>query len=115
MLKICSNKYYQKLIILGVVGGAIILTLFAWLSTRLSPTQQLLAIDAARAIGDEHNAAVRYRRIMEMSPELDFSRDFNEPHDSLTFKYPWRTKDHPDIAEWISARQHILTALQEAS
>lgn len=89
-----------------------------WLSEQLtvrSVDRRLAAIEAARAIPDEQNAAVIYDRLMK-----DYGRSqvpwgvVNNETDTTT-KEAWTAAENPRLAEWIRQQQDLITGLLEAA
>ena len=77
--------------------------------------EELAALQAKYAIPDEENAALIYDKLFE---EMD--SDSNEPDFFVQSKPssrdgPWLSKDHPEMAEWLKARQSIIEKLLEAA
>ncbi|MDH4242083.1 MAG: hypothetical protein OEW48_21180, partial [Phycisphaerae bacterium] len=78
--------------------------------------EQLAAIEAARAIPDEENAAIIYNQLLENYDESLLSPDFmDDDLDYLTLREPWLSKDYPELAEWLKDRQDIISTLLQAS
>lgn len=78
--------------------------------------EQLAAIEAARAIPDEENAAIIYNQLLEDYDESLLSPDFlDEDLDNLTSREPWLSKDYPELAEWLKDQQDTISTLLEAS
>jgi len=78
--------------------------------------EQLAAIEAARAIPDEENAAIIYNQLLENYDESSLSPDFlDEDLDNLTSHEPWLSKDYPELAEWLKDQQDTISTLLKAS
>jgi len=78
--------------------------------------EQLAAIEAARAIPDEENAAIIYNQLLEDYDESLLSPDFmDEDLDNLTSREPWLSKDYPELAEWLKDQQDTISKLLQAS
>jgi hypothetical protein len=98
----------------GVVmlAAAVLLALlwFSELLTRRSAEQQLAAIEAARAIPDEQNAALIYT---ELAATTDLAS--NQPRflASEARTEPWLSADHPEAAQLVKNHQVTIRALQE--
>jgi hypothetical protein len=100
-----------------VMLAAAVLLALLWLSellTRRSVEQQLAAIEAARAIPDQENAAIIYDRLMK-----DYGRSqvpwgvVNNATDT-TPKEPWLSEDNPQLATWIKGQHALIAGLLEA-
>jgi hypothetical protein len=81
--------------------------------------EQLAAIEAARAIPDEENAAIIYNQLMQdpnATSLLDYRPGFlDDDSDNLTARQPWSGKEYPELAVWIKEQQHVIDRLLEAS
>ena len=98
----------------AMLAAAIVLALL-WLSDRLtqhSAEQQLAAIEAARAIPDEENAAVIYSEVLENRDSVSGQPDFLS---MAGLSGPWLSADHPQAAEWLQGHQSDMNKLLEAS
>jgi hypothetical protein len=96
-----------------MLAAAIVLALL-WvgeLLTRHSAEQQLAAIEAARAIPDEENAAVIYTELLATTDLVS-----NQPRflASEGRTKPWLSEDHPDAAEWLCKHQDSIARLMQA-
>jgi hypothetical protein len=77
--------------------------------------EELVALEAKRAIPDEENAAIIYNQLLE----IPFP-DGNEPEFFVRSRpsarsVPWLSKDHPEMAEWLEKQEAIVATLIEAS
>ncbi|MHC4155356.1 MAG: hypothetical protein ACYST6_10610 [Planctomycetota bacterium] len=98
-----------------VMLAAAVLLALLWISDRLtehSAEQQLAAIDAARAIPDEQNAAVIYSEVLENRDSVSGQPSFLSM-DGI--RGPWLSADHPESAEWLRGHQSQINRLLEAS
>ncbi|MBW8039071.1 MAG: hypothetical protein FVQ85_03630 [Planctomycetes bacterium] len=77
--------------------------------------EQLAAIEAARAIPDEENAAIIYNQLLENYHESSLVPDFMDELDYVTGLEPWSSKDYPELAEWLDGRQETISTLLLAS
>jgi hypothetical protein len=77
--------------------------------------EQLAAIEAARAIPDEENAAIIYNQLLENYLESSLVPDFMDEIDYVTGLEPWSSKNYPEFAEWLKDRQDTISTLLEAS
>lgn len=81
--------------------------------------EQLAAIEAARAIPDEENAAIIYNVLLQdanATSLLDTRPGFlDDDSDNLTARQPWSGKEYPELALWIKEQQHVIDRLFEAS
>jgi len=99
-----------------IVIAAIICCLFWTVWKHKSVDEQLAAIEAARAIPDEENAAIIYNQLLEDYDESSLSLDFlDEDLDNLTSHEPWLSKDYPELAEWLKDQQDTISTLLQAS
>ena len=81
-----------------------------------SVDKQLAAIEAARAIPDDENAAIIYNQLLENYDESSLSPDFlDDDLDNLTRYEPWLSKDYPELTEWLKDQQDTISTLLEAS
>lgn len=76
-----------------------------------SALDQLKAIEAARAIPDEENAATHYTRIVEMDPQLQLPEVPGQNIEYITRASPWRSHEYPEVAEWIQSHNPVIEAL----
>lgn len=116
-----------------------------WKSYSLVIDEEIAALDAKRAIGDEENAAVIYNQLfadygkfndpkpvyddpnspltafiekfqIRNIPESGIYPDFwNDELDNMTLSDPWSSKDHPELAEWLDGLKEPFDLLQQAS
>jgi len=78
--------------------------------------EELAALQAKYAIGDEENAAVIYNRLLENHDDADFEPDFLDPEAySLTESQPWTGQDYPELAEWLAGHKDTIATLIEAT
>jgi hypothetical protein len=86
---------------------------------RRSADERLVEIEAARAIPDAENAALIYNRLLQ---DPNAAAVLENPSDSLveeiytrrTLYEPWLSKDHPELAAWLTQHQFIIDGLMEA-
>ncbi|MHC4618195.1 MAG: hypothetical protein ACYTEQ_10635 [Planctomycetota bacterium] len=96
------------------LAAALVVLVFLWISGRWgirSAEEKLAAINAARAIPDDENAAVIYTQLAETT---DLASDQPEFLSGGGFSGPWLSADHPEAAEWLRARQSAIARLMEA-
>ncbi len=115
----------RKRIWLVPVGIALLAVIVGFLWTagvfgnRRSADERLAEIEAARAIPDSENAAIIYDELLRDSHAtslLDYCPDFLQgPVFNQRLNEPWRSRDHPELAAWISENQYIIDKLVEAS
>ena len=89
-----------------------------WLRSRLtlqSAEQQLAAIEAARAIPDEENAATIYERLMKDYGRSEVPWGVVNINTDTTPDKPWLSDDNPQLATWIEGQQPLIAGLLEAS
>ena len=100
-----------------VVAITVLIVCLLWSRWNLnSVDEQLAAIEAARAIPDEENAAIIYNQLLENYDESSLSPDFmDDDLDNLTRFEPWLSKDYPELAEWLKEQQDTISTLLEAS
>jgi len=77
--------------------------------------EELAALQAKYSVPDEENAALIYDKLFET-----MNGDQNEPEFFLQSSpsskdEPWLSKDHPEMAEWLTGHQHKITMLLEAA
>jgi hypothetical protein len=89
-----------------------------WLSDILtvrSPEQQLAAIEAARAIPDEQNAAVIYKRLFEDWTARNASVDMEKRlgAEAIIFE-PWSSEEYPEADAFLETEQRTMRLLREA-
>jgi hypothetical protein len=107
--------WYVAVVILTVAIGCYFLSKTDLLKFQ-TVDEQLAAIEAARAIPDEENAAIIYNQLLEDYDESSLSPDFlDEDLDYLTSREPWLSKDYPELAEWLKDQQDTISTLLEAS
>ena len=98
--------------------GVIIIALIIWVFLPEDDTDwrpytfddELAALEAKRAIPDEENAAIIYNQLLESHAD----EDFNMPED-FPIREPWKSQDHPEIAEWLKQHQMTIQTLMEAA
>jgi hypothetical protein len=99
----------------AMLAAAIVLALL-WLRSRLtrqSAEQQLAAIEAARSILDEENAAHLYRKLLDSYNEAEFSSYLMDTQTYyVTRRRPWRSADYPELAAWLQGQQDTIAKLK---
>ncbi len=94
-----SSKSQKKYIILTACVAALLI-LFVVLypsDTRISADKQLEAIEEARFVPDEENAATIYKQLFADFNENDFnSTATGIDISSSEFTRPWRSEDYPE-------------------
>jgi hypothetical protein len=103
---------------MAMLAAAAVLALL-WISGRLtshSAEEQLAAIEAARAIPDEENAARFYSELLAAYDEAEFSSYLmrNQTY-YVTQHQPWRATDYPELARWLQTQRDTIAELLEAS
>jgi hypothetical protein len=99
---------------IALLAAAAVLALL-WLTERLtvaSAEQRLAAIEAARAIPDEENAAVIYSEVLENRDSVSGQPDFLS---MAGLRGPWLSADYPEAADWLQAHQSEIGKILEAS
>jgi hypothetical protein len=97
-----------------MLAAAAVLALL-WISDRLtshSAQEQLAAIEAARAIPDEENAAVIYTEVLVTTDLVSGQPSFLSMGG---MRGPWLSTDHPEAAQWLRGHQSQIDRLLEAS
>ncbi|HUT30146.1 MAG TPA: hypothetical protein VMX13_10170 [Sedimentisphaerales bacterium] len=103
--------------VLVFLGTALVILVFLWISRRAgtpSIEQQLAAIEAARAIPDEENAAVIYNELLETVYVYSTQPAFVVMTDPAAISGPWLSKDHPETAAWLRGHESTILKLKEA-
>ncbi len=113
--RMAKRIWYVAIAILALAIGCYFLLKTGLLDFR-TIDEQLAAIEAARAIPDEENAAIIYYQLLEDYGGSEFSTNFlsNEVY-SLTIRQPWLSKDYPELAQWLKDQQDIISTLLLAS
>ncbi len=103
--------------------GAVVIALIVWVFLPQETEgwrpytfdEELAALEAKRAIPDEENAARIYNELLEI-PFLDGNEPefFTQTRPSAK-SGPWRSVNHPEMADWLSKQQVIIHKLMEAS
>jgi hypothetical protein len=96
----------------AMLTAAAVLVLL-WVLQRLtmrSVEQRLAAIEAARAIPDEQNAALIYNQLFLTGDRPDF---FARTYPSAIYG-PWLAADHPQTAAWLKKHEATIAKLLEA-
>jgi len=106
-----------RVAVIALITAAVICCLI-WISRSWkfqSVDEQIAAIEAARAIPDEENAAVIYNQLLENYDENALSIRWvdDKAYDSAS-DGPWQSKDYPKVAQWVEDRQDIILKLLEA-
>ncbi len=114
-----DNRRRRWLWFVAIAVGAVAAVLLCLMGIGLLRTRgvdaRLAAIEAARAVPDEQNAALLYDRIM-----ADYDDAYLEPAyltdqtEWKTRKAPWRSEDWPELALWINERSDVIARLLEA-
>ncbi len=110
---------YRKWFWAGV--GCVILALIIWVFLPDSSEgwrpytfdEELAALEAARAVPDEQNAALIYNRLLS----TDESFEPNIPDPKIYWKARkkmWMSKDYPYLAEWLKQQQKTIEVLKQA-
>lgn len=103
----------------AIILAAVVALTLLWLSDRLtlrSAEQQLAAIEAARAIPDEDNAAVIYNTLAGSSLAFQSAEDdLGVAVDRATRTLPWTASDYPEAAQWVQEHQGLMETLLKAS
>ena len=100
-----------------VVAITVLIVCLLWSRWNLNYVdERLAAIEAARAISDEENAAIIYNQLLENYDESALSLNFlDDETDNLTSRGPWLSKDYPELAEWLKEQQDTISTLLQAS
>ncbi len=80
-----------------------------------SATARLAAIEAARAIPDEQNAAVIYDRLMTEYGQPSLPQGIVNISSDRTRTEPWLSEDNPQLAAWIKEQQGLIDGLLQAA
>jgi hypothetical protein len=76
--------------------------------------EELAALEAARAIPDEENAATIYNKLLETYDANAFDATLAEPNvKDLPMTELWSSKDYPKLAEWLKGHQNTIETLME--
>ncbi len=102
-----------------VLGIAMVILGLLWQSGVLdyqTIDERLAAIEEARAIPDEENAAIIYNRLLEDYDESSLSPNFidSNTHNLIRSEW-WLSKDYPEVAEWLKEQESTISMLLEAS
>jgi hypothetical protein len=105
--------------VLVFLGTALVILVFLWIRHRAgtpSIEQRLAAIEAARAIPDEENAAHLYRELLDSYNKAEFSSYLMDRQTHyVTQRRPWRSADYPDLADWLQGQQDTIDKLKHIS
>ncbi len=113
--RMAKRIWYGAIVILALAIGCCFLLKTGLLNSQ-TVDEQLAAIEAARAIPDEENAAIIYYQLLDNYDESSLSPDFmDDDLDYRTRLQPWLSNDYPELAEWVKDRQDIISTLLEAS
>lgn len=116
-IKRTKKRVWLAAIVVAITVLIVCLLWSRWNSN--SVDERLAAIEAARAIPDEENAATIYNVLLQdanATSLLDTRPGFlGDDSDNLTFRQPWSGKDFPELAVWIKEQQHVFDRLLEAS
>ncbi|MHC4061914.1 MAG: hypothetical protein ACYSR4_06555 [Planctomycetota bacterium] len=108
-------RWWMAVVILAAAAVLAIL----WLSERVilhSAEQKLAAIEAARAIADEENAARFYTELIASYDEAEFASYLMDEQTYYVTQHDlWRSTDYPDLARWLQNQQGTMGKLVEAS
>ncbi|MHC4624568.1 MAG: hypothetical protein ACYS4W_11780 [Planctomycetota bacterium] len=95
-------------------AAALVVLVFLSMSGRWgirSAEEKLAAIDAARAIPDQENAAVIYTQLAESTDLASGQPEFFGTEGKTG---PWLSADHPEAAGWLERHQGEIAGLLEA-
>jgi hypothetical protein len=113
-----SRKHGRKrlVICLVAVACAVVAVWLLWAVVQYrNVDSRLAAIEAARAIPDEENAATIYKQIARDYDETVMSLSFPDiTIENKTVDDPWRDADYPELARWMKERQGLIVGLLEA-
>ncbi|MHC4623675.1 MAG: hypothetical protein ACYS4W_07200, partial [Planctomycetota bacterium] len=112
------DKRRRKWLLRALVfpAAALVVLVFLWISGIRSAREKLAAIDAARAIPDDENAAQIYHELLESYDEAEFSFYLMDTEAYyVTLREPWLSRDHPELAQWLEDRREAVAKLLEAS
>jgi len=100
----------------GIVLALVLIVVgFLWISERLTlrtVEERITAIEAARAIPDEENAAVIYNELLE---SVDLESGQPEFVSEGAISGPWFSQDHPETAELLREHQSTIANLMWVS
>lgn len=100
----------RRLLYLTGIGLLLISPLlYFWLMP--STEQQLKALDAARAIPDEENAALNYIELTQMTENMMELRHIVECDVDRIRKQPWHASAFPKVADWLETHQPVINKL----
>jgi len=114
------RRLWLVAVIVSLVAIAVCVLLVAafWPGSR-SLDRRLAEIEAARAIPDSENAAMIYNELGRDPKAESLLRQLPESVDKQTLirasHEPWLSKDHPELAAWISEHHYIIDRLLDAS
>jgi hypothetical protein len=97
-----------------LLAAAVVLGLF-WIHDRWqihAVEHKLAAIEAARAIPDEENAAVLYHQLLGRYPVgAPDNNSLRKATYTSAMSRPWAATDYPEMATWLQGRQGTISAL----
>ena len=107
----------KRLWLTGIIAVFIVAAVIGYrVLTSKSADEQFAAIEAARAIPPEENAAIIYNQLLADYNDAKLSPALLDPStDDLTLIGPWSSKDYPEVAQWIRQQQGLITRLLEAT
>ena len=112
----------KKLVRFLGIAALVIVLLFALLIIftifhSSSIDKRIAKFEARRKIPDSENAAIIYDKIVEDANKSAIFSDSNflKLKDNLEFRKPWKSKDHPETAEWIKNQQKFINEVLKAS
>jgi len=113
-----SGKSQKKYIILTASVAAILILLVVFYPSdmRISADKQLEAIEAARFVPDEENAATIYKQLFADFNENDFNSTITGVDvSSSVFSRPWKSEDYPLASRWLQGQEKTIAKLLEAA
>lgn len=94
----------------------LLILLIGWYYCRTpSPTEQLAAIDATRAIPDGNNAAFAYMELLDVYNDDEIPGGVRHNNNFRTRSSPWRSTEFSDIAAWLDSYQPLMDRLESVS
>jgi len=77
--------------------------------------EELAAIEAARAVPDEQNAALIYNQLLENYEQSDFDANLVDPNIYyITTSGSWSSADYPQVVQWLENHQGTIAKLMQA-
>lgn len=108
-------KWINAGVIVAIIAAVAAVVLWpdsggAWRTYRFD--EDLAKIEAARAVPDEENAAIRYDRVLSRIDMNDRSElSLGEGVSEYVLREPWTKAEYPEASEWLDGYSEVISRL----